>query len=97
MIKNAKLLELNTKIAGVSLNAQNFKGNSIKYKRLCCNQNYQKKFDENLKKRFFKICKFSNYDINKFILLLQKVVYPMNTRMIGKNLIKLYYTKKKTD
>ena len=31
----------------------NFKDNLIKYKSLCCNKNYQKKLDENLKKLFF--------------------------------------------
>ena len=34
----------------------------------------KKKFDKNLKKQFFNTCKFSNYDINKFILLLRKGV-----------------------
>ena len=33
-------------------------------------------FDENLKKRFANTYKYSNHDINKFILLLQKRVYP---------------------
>ena len=47
----------------------------IKYKCLCCNKNYQKKFYENLKKQFFNTYKFSNDDISKFILLLQKGVY----------------------
>ena len=32
-----------------------------------CNENYQQKFDENLKKRFFNTYKFSNHGINKFI------------------------------
>ena len=43
---------------------------------LCCNENYLKKFDDNLKKWFFDTYKFSNHDINKFILLLWKSVYP---------------------
>ena len=33
-------------------------------------------FNENLKKRFAYTYKYSNHDINNFILLLQKVVYP---------------------
>ena len=33
-------------------------------------------FGENLKKQFFNTFEFSNHDINKFILLLQKGVYP---------------------
>ena len=40
MIKNIKLLEIN----------KNFKDDLIEYKCLCCIKNYQKKFDEQLKK-----------------------------------------------
>ena len=43
---------------------------------MCCDKNYQHKFDEKLKERFFNTYKFSNNDNNKFILLLQKSVYP---------------------
>ena len=43
---------------------------------MCCNKIYQYKFDEKLKERFFNTYKFSNHDNNKFILLLQKGVYP---------------------
>ena len=48
----------------------NFKDDSIEYKCMCCNKNYQHKFDENLKKWFFNTYKFSNNDNNRFILLL---------------------------
>ena len=47
-----------------------------------CNKNYQKKkkkkkkIDENLKKQIFNAYKFSKHDINKFMLLLEKVAYP---------------------
>ena len=54
----------------------NFKDDSIEYKSLCCNKNYQQKFDEKLKERFFNTYKFSNHDNSRFILLLQKSVYP---------------------
>ena len=54
----------------------NFKDDLMEYKCLCCNKNYQHKFDEKLKKRFFNTNQFSNHDNNKFILLLQKGVYP---------------------
>ena len=54
----------------------NVKNNSIEYKCLCCNKNYQKTFDKNVKKRFANTYKFPNHDIKKFILLLQKGVYP---------------------
>ena len=54
----------------------NFKDDLMKYKCLCSNKNYLKKVAENLKKQFFDICQFSSHDINKFILLLRKDVYP---------------------
>ena len=38
--------------------------------------NCQRKFDEKLNERSFHTYKFSNLDNNKFILLLQKGVYP---------------------
>ena len=50
--------------------------NSIKYKCTSCNKDYSNKIDEELKKRFKNTFKFSNNDINKFILLLRKCVYP---------------------
>ena len=40
-----------------------------------CNNNYQKRFDENLGKRYANTYKFSKHDINKFFSLLQKGVY----------------------
>ena len=43
---------------------------------MCCNKSYQRQFDEKLEERSFNIYKFSNYDNNKFILLLQAGVYP---------------------
>ena len=49
--------------------------NLIKYKCLTCNKNYSNKIDEELKKRFKNTIKFSNDNINKFILLLRKGVY----------------------
>ena len=54
----------------------NFKDDLIEHKCLCCNKNYQRKFNEKLKEQFFNTCTFSNQDNNKFILLLQKGVYP---------------------
>ena len=48
----------------------------IKYKCLSCNKGQSDKTDEELKNRFKNTFKFSNNDINKFILLLKKGVYP---------------------
>ena len=41
-----------------------------------CKNNYEKDFDKKLIKRYAIIYEFSNEDINKFILLLRKGVYP---------------------
>ena len=53
-----------------------FEDDLIEYKFLCCTKNYQQNFDEKLKEQFFNTYNFSNCDNNKFILLLQKGVYP---------------------
>ena len=58
------------------LEYESFKDNLIKYKCLICNKNYSNKLDEEFKKKFKNTFKFSNNDINKFILLLRKGVYP---------------------
>ena len=47
----------------------------MKYKCLSGKENYSNKIVEKLRK-IFKLFKFSNNDINKFILLLRKDVYP---------------------
>ena len=85
LLKELIKLNLNTntnncrikyKGSGCFLEYNAFREDLIEYKCLCCNKNYQEKFDENLKKRVFNMYKFSNHNINKFILLLQKCVYP---------------------
>ena len=48
----------------------------IEYKCLSCNKDYSIKINEKLKDRFKNTFKLSNDDINKFILLLRKGVYP---------------------
>ena len=52
------------------------KDNLIKYKCLSCNKDYSSKIHEELKGQFRNTFKFSNNDINKFILMLRKRVYP---------------------
>ena len=47
----------------------------IIYKCLFCNECCSKKLNEKFKKKFKGTFKFSNSDINKFILLLRKGVY----------------------
>ena len=48
----------------------------MEYKCLSWIKDYSNEIDEELKKRFKNIFKFSNNDINKFIFLLRKGVYP---------------------
>ena len=43
---------------------------------MSCNKDYSNKLNEKLKKWFKSTSKFSNDDINKFILLSKKGVYP---------------------
>ena len=52
------------------------KDNLIKYICLSYNKDYANKLNEKLKKRFKNTSKFSNSDINKFVLLLGNDVYP---------------------
>ena len=48
------------------------KGSLIIYKCLSCKKCYSKKLNEKLKKKFKNTFKFSNNDINKFILVVKK-------------------------
>ena len=55
MTKNVKFAKLNiSKYCNCLLEYINYKDDSIEYKCLCCNKNYQKKFDGKLKEQFFK-------------------------------------------
>ena len=76
MIKNVKLVKLNAKTEINLLNTQTLK--IIRQNSNVCVviRIIKRRFDESLKKLFFNICKFSNHDNNKFILLLQKGIYP---------------------
>ena len=58
------------------LEYESAKDNLIKYKCLSCNKHYSNKIDEELKKRCKNTFKFSDNDINKFVLLLRKGFYP---------------------
>ena len=55
---------------------QNILTDLIRYKCLSCNKYYLNKLDEELRKEFWNLLSFSNDNINKFILLLMKGVYP---------------------
>ena len=71
------------------------KDNLIIYKCLSCNKCNSKKLNKELKEKFKNTFRFSNNDINKFILLLRKVFILRNIWMIRKSLMKQIYLKKK--
>ena len=74
--KKCETYRIKYKDCNCFLEYTNFKEDLIEYICLCCKKNYQKMFDENLTKQFFNTYKSYNHDINKFILLLRKGVYP---------------------
>ena len=86
------------KYCNCSLEHKNFKDNLAEYRCLCSKQNYQQKFDEKLKERFFNTYKFSNHDNNRLIFWLQKGAYPYEYgKMVPilMNSMKQHYLKKK--
>ena len=70
--KSVKLGELNIKIAAAVLNTQTLD----MIQQITKVSKKEKKFDENLIKRFSYTYKIFNHDINKVISLLRKGVYP---------------------
>ena len=50
--------------------------NKLIWKCVDCNKNYELHFDKDLINRFANAYEFFNKDINKFILLLRKTIYP---------------------
>ena len=67
IIKRYKMWGIKYKDFNCFLEYTIFRDNLIEYKCLCCNKNYYK--------ILFNTHKFSNHDINRFIVLLWKVVY----------------------
>ena len=58
------------------LDYMSVKDNQLIFKCFECKKNYKKEFNKELIKRFANIHEFCSVDINKFILLLRKGVYP---------------------
>ena len=67
------------------LEHKNFKKDLKEQKSLCCNNDYQQSFDEQVKKGFFNLYTFSTHDKNKFLLMLQNGVYPNEYVDMGRN------------
>ena len=68
--KKCKTFGIKSKECDSYLEYTNVKDDLIVCKCLSCNRDYQKKFDENLRKKFADTIKFSNRAVNKFILLM---------------------------
>ena len=62
MIKNCETCKIKDNYCNRFLEYINFKDDLIEYKCLCCNKNYQRKFDEKLKEQSFNTYKFSNHN-----------------------------------
>ena len=73
--KRCETFRIKHKYCDCFLEYRIFKDDLIEYKCLCCNKNYQQKFDENLKEHFSNKYKFPNHGNNKFILSLRKGFY----------------------
>ena len=73
----------------------NFKNSLIKYKCLCCYENYQKNFDENLKKGLYNIHKFLTMISISLFYCCKNVFTHVNAWVTDKHSVKLYYMKKK--
>ena len=58
------------------INYESIKDNQLIFWCFEYQKNYQKEFNKELIKRFADTYEFCNVDINKFVLLLRKGVYP---------------------
>ena len=66
--KKCETCRITYKYCDCFLEYTNFKDDLIEYKCLCCNKNYQQKFDEKLREQLFNTYKFCNHGNNKFIV-----------------------------
>ena len=89
--KKCEACRIKYKYCDCFLEYTNFKEDLIEYKCLCCNKNYQHKFDE----RFLMDTNFLIRTIISLFYCCEKLFVLMNIWMTGKNSMKLYYLKKK--
>ena len=77
------------------LQKKNFKDDLIEYKRLHCNKTYEQKFYEKLKEGFFIYTNFLIATMINVFYYYKKAFILLNISMIGKNVMKQHYLKKK--
>ena len=71
------------------------KNEKLLLKCFSCDSYYEKKFNKGLIKKFKNMYSFCNNDLNKFILLLRKGVYPYEYMDSWETLTKLHCQSKK--
>ena len=69
------IYEIKCKDCDCFIKFKSVKNSLIKYKGLSCYNDHSNKTHEELKTRFKNTFKFSNNDMNRFVLLLRKGVY----------------------
>ena len=95
MIKKCEICRIKYKYCDCFLEYTNFKCDLIEQKCLCCNKNYQHKFDEKLKEQVFNAHTFSNYDNNVYFIIVKRCLLLWIFEWLEKKLIKHYLKKKK--
>ena len=86
--------KIKCKVCDCFLEYETVKKNSIIFKCTFCNKNYSNIIAGEWKKRLKNTFRFFSNDIDEFILLLRKCVYPYEYMDDGESLMKLRYLKK---
>ena len=93
--KKCETCRIECKYCDSFLEYTKFKYNLIEYKFLCCSKNYQRKFDEKSKERFFNTHTFLTMITKSLFYYCEKVFIFMNIWIIRKNSMKHHYLKNK--
>ena len=93
--KKCETCRIKYKYCDCFLEYTSIKDDLVEYKCLCCNRNYQQKFDEKLRNDFLIHTHFLTTIIISLFYCCGQVLVLMNMWMIGKNSMKHHYLKKK--
>ena len=83
--KTCETCRIKYKYSHCFLEYTDFKNDLLKYRCLCCKKNYQQKFEEKLKERFFNTCKFFTMITISLFYCCEKVFFLINIWMIGRH------------